>query len=133
MCESSRHGTIACLVDAIAGEIVRGTWWSHPQGRTIFAITRAVRAAPDVLTCRLVDGKITFVHARLWPALLRAADGFAPERLARIRERHAPNGRHVIEEEAFPQWVDDAMRRAAALLDSETGLAELRSAGVESG
>src|SRR5213082_1964679 len=87
----SARGRVPSLADAIAGAPVRGGWWSHPKGREIFAITRAVRNSDDVLVCRLVDGKITFVHRRLWAALVRAAKRFATDRLAQVREVHTPS------------------------------------------
>ena len=105
VCEASRRGDIPSLVDEIAGEAVRGSWWAHPRSRAIFAATRAVRDSPDVLACRLVDGKITFVHRRLWPALVRIADQFDPAGLARLHEVHTETGKHTIEEMPFPDWV----------------------------
>lgn len=105
MLEASRRAGVPSLVDAIANEPVKGNWWSHPQGRTIFEATRAVRDCTEVLVCRLVDGRISFVHARLWPALARLAHCFAPERLARLREIHAQGGSHRVEEIPWPQWL----------------------------
>src|SRR5204863_3540029 len=70
--ESSR-GPVPNVAMAIAGEPIRGSWWGHPEGHAIYRLTRAVRAAPEVLVCRLVDGKVTYVHRRLWPALVRMA------------------------------------------------------------
>jgi len=105
VCEAARRDGIPSLVDAIAGEAVRGNWWSHPKARVIFALTRAVRDAPAVLVCRLVDGKITFIHERLWPALVRAADEFPTRRLSRTREVHSATGKHIVEETPFPAWV----------------------------
>jgi len=104
------------LADAIAGEQLRGNWWSHPHSREIFAITRALRDAPQLLVCRLVDDKITFVHERLWPALVRVSDRFAPQRLARVREVHSASGKHVLEETPFPAWVPAAVTGAAKRL-----------------
>jgi hypothetical protein len=118
ICEAARRGEIPSLADAIAGEALRGNWWSHPRGREIFAITRALREAPQVLVCRLVDAKITYVHERLWPALVRAADRFAADRLARVREVHSAGGKHVLEETAFPQWVPAAVAAAAKRLSA---------------
>jgi hypothetical protein len=115
--ESTRRGTIRSLADAVAGEELRGNWWSHASGKRIFAATRAVRDAPDVLVCRLVDDKVTCVHARLWPALARLAERFAPARLARLREVHGANGTHRIEQVAYPDWLDDATRDEANALD----------------
>ena len=105
VCEASRRSGFPSLVDEIAGEAVRGNWWSHARRREIFAATRAVRDSPDVLVCRLVDGKITFVHRRLWPALVLIADRFEPARLARLREIHSASGKHMIEQTPFPDWV----------------------------
>jgi len=117
--EAARHGAIPSLADAIAGETIRGSWWSHPKSRAIFAITRAVRASPHVLTCRLVGGKISFVHERLWPALARLAERFPRERLARVREIHSDSGAHRTEETPFPSWLG-APARADAQRLSET-------------
>jgi len=105
VCEAARRDGIPSLADAIAGEAVRGNWWAHPKASVIFALTRAVRDAPAVLVCRLVDGKITFIHERLWPALVRAADEFPTRRLSRTREVHSATGKHIVEETPFPAWV----------------------------
>jgi len=120
VCEASRHATLPSLVDAIAGEAVAGTWWSHPKARLIFALTRSVRAAPDVLVCRLVGGKITYVHKRLWPALLAAADRLPRAWLARIHETHTRTGKHIVEETPFPEWVPDRLISAARRRKTKT-------------
>ena len=115
--ESARRGDLPSLAEAIAGHALRGNWWAHPRSQEIFAATRALRAAPEVLTCRLVDGRISFVHERLWPALARLADRFAHARLARLHERHAAGGRHRVEETPFPQWLPVRVATEAGRLD----------------
>ncbi|HEX6834103.1 MAG TPA: hypothetical protein VF132_11270 [Rudaea sp.] len=127
VCEAARCGAIPSLVDAIAGEQVRGNWWLHPHSKTIFSLTRAVRAAPDVLTCRLVDGKITFVHERLWPALVRLAERLPHASLARLDEEHTASGRHAVRSTAFPDWVPPPVHSAAARLGETEALAQLRA------
>src|SRR5262245_62537823 len=82
----SARGPAPSLAEAIVGAPVRGRWWSHRKGREIFAVTRAVRESEDVLVCRLVNGKITFVHRRMWPALVRLAKEFPPRRVVQLRE-----------------------------------------------
>jgi len=72
----SAHGPVVTFTDAAVGERIRGNWWSHPKSHQIFALTRLVRNSPDVLVCRLVDGKITYVHRRVWPALVLLAGRF---------------------------------------------------------
>ena len=131
--ESARHATIRSLAEAIAGEPIRGSWWSNPKGKAIFRLTRAVRDADDVLVCRLVDDRITFAHRRIWPALVRLADQLKRSRLARISEVHGESGAHRVEEIPFPRWVpavaadaakrmneDEARAALASLLDEET-------------
>jgi hypothetical protein len=103
--ESARHIRVPSLAEAVAGAPIRGTWWSHPKGKAIFAATRAVREAPDVLVCRVVDGKISFAHERVWPALVKLAAEFPRKDLARIRETHTESGAHRVENVAFPKWV----------------------------
>lgn len=119
-----RHGLVLVsakgrgpnLVEAIAGEPVKGSWWGHPEGKRIFSILTAVTESDDVLVCRLVDGKITLVHRRLWPALVRLADVFAPERLAQVLDGHTASGHHVSRSLAFPAWVPPAVAREAEAL-----------------
>ena len=112
----SAHGQVVTFADAAAGERVRGNWWSHPKSQQIFALTRLVRNSPDVLVCRLVDGKITYVHRRVWPALVRLAGELKGDQLAEISERHTSLGRHEVKRRAFPEWVSAPVHRAAARL-----------------
>lgn len=60
------------------GERLAGSWWSHPQAHTIFDCLSLLAGHPDVLTTKLVSGKVTFVHRRLWPALLSVATAREP-------------------------------------------------------
>jgi hypothetical protein len=128
VCEASRRGAIPSLVDAVAGQPVHGNWWSHARRREIFAATRAVRASADVLVCRLIDGKITFVHRRLWPALLRLAERIDRSRLARLREIHSVRGKHIIEEIPFPEWAPRQVVIEARGLSEVQAQAELGQA-----
>jgi hypothetical protein len=127
VCEASHRGEIPSLVDAIAGETVRGNWWAHPKARMIFALTRAVRDARDVLVCRLVDGKITFIHERLWPALVRMADQFPGKHLSRVREVHSTGGKHIIEETPFPAWVPASVLSGSKRLNESDGQQAMQS------
>jgi hypothetical protein len=119
-----RHGIVLVsakgrgpnLVEAIAGEPVKGSWWGHPDGKRIFSVLSAVTESEDVLVCRLVDGKITLVHRRLWPALVRLAHAFAPERIARVLDGHTAAGHHVSRAIPFPAWVAPAVAQEADAL-----------------
>jgi hypothetical protein len=118
----SATGPVPSLAVAIAGGPIHGSWWAHARGREIFALTRAVRDCSDVLVCRLVDGKITYVHQRLWPALVRVSKRFPLKNLARVNETHTASGRHVSEQVAFPSWVSRELSAQASQLDENSAL-----------
>jgi len=122
VCESARRAGIPSLAEAIAGATIHGNWWSHPGSREIFALTRAVRDAPHMLVCRLVDGKVTFVHERLWPALVRLAGRFPPARLARLREVHSASGKHIVKTTVFPDWVPAPTQAQALRLEESAAI-----------
>ena len=66
------------VVTLVTGETLRGSWWAHPKGQLIFAVLSDLAGHPDVLFTKLLDGKVTLVHRRLWPALLAVALENAP-------------------------------------------------------
>jgi hypothetical protein len=101
----SARGPAPSLAAAIAGEPIRGSWWKHPKASQIFRCTRAVRNSKEVLVCRLLGGKVTYVHRRLWPALVRLQGQFRARDLAAIREIHTDGGKHQLHVTAFPRWV----------------------------
>ena len=121
----SAHGALPCLVEEIEGERIRGSWWSHPKAHNIHRLTGAVRNSSLVHVCRLAKGKVTLVHRRLWPALVRVADRLPTERLAAIREIHTETGRHVVQETPFPDWVPSEVIQEARELDQDTAAAVL--------
>jgi hypothetical protein len=104
------------LVEAIAGAPIKGSWWAHPQGREIFAVLQQLEDSHDILVCRLVNGNVTLVHRRLWPALVRMAAYFNAKRLAQVRQEHTASGRHVNHETAFPKWVPQEILEASQVL-----------------
>jgi hypothetical protein len=120
----SGTGPVPSVAATIVGGPIRGSWWAHAQGREIFAVTRAIRDCPDVLVCRLVDGKITYVHRRLWPALVRLSDRFSHAHLAQIHEVHTASGKHLAKEIAFPDWVSREIAAQASNLDEESALGQ---------
>jgi len=115
------------LTEAIVGEDIKGSWWAHPKSHHIYSILGAVTDSDQVLVCRLVGGKITLVHRRLWPSLVRLAKRFAPEQLAQIREEHTPSGRHASRVVPFPQWVPPDVSAQANAIDEQQALAVFRS------
>ena len=101
----SARGPVPSLAETVAGGPIRGSWWGHAKGKEIFRAASAVCDDPDVLVCRLIDDKITYVHRRLWPALVKLAGRFRKNRLARVSEAHTPSGAHRSTSTPFPEWV----------------------------
>ena len=110
------RGIVPSLAEAIVGGPIRGSWWAHPSGHDIFRVADAVSDNDDVLVCKLIDGKVTYVHRRLWPALVKLASRFDRQRLAKIWNEHTQTGAHKSRAIAFPKWVSDDVKRAAAAL-----------------
>jgi len=61
------------VVTHFTHESLSSSWWSHPQSMEIFSNLRAIASHPDVLLAKLIDGKVTIIHRRLWKALLAVA------------------------------------------------------------
>lgn len=113
------RGPLPNLAEAVAGGPIRGSWWGHPKGREIYAAAQAVSESPDVLVCKLVEGKVTFIHRRLWPALVKLSATFGRAALARVWEEHTPSGAHRLRREPFPRWVPREVIREAAVMSVE--------------
>src|ERR1700720_1446225 len=115
----SARARVPSLAQVVAGERLKGSWWAHPKGNEIFRLSRAIRSSPDVLVCRLVDGKISYIHRRLWPAVVRLVDRFSKQRLAAVKEMHTPTGKHKLLVTPFPKWVPNEILGAAQKLSEK--------------
>lgn len=116
----SAKGPVPNVADFVAGEPIRGSWWGHPAGSDIYAVLEALEASGDVASTRLVNGKVTLVHRRIWPALIALADHFDPDRLSWIVSEHTETGAHRNRRIAWPDWVPDETRTAGNELDRES-------------
>jgi hypothetical protein len=110
------RGPVPSLAEAIAGGPIRGSWWGHPKGHEIFRVGQAICDSPDILVCKFVDGKVTYIHRRLWPALVKLASHFRKDQLAKVWNEHTRAGAHRSRRMAFPAWVpSDVMKQAQRL------------------
>ena len=69
--ESDPKLTSVCSL--IAAEPMRGSWWSHPLAQVIFQVNERLEDHNDVLLTKLVSGKVTFVHRKLWSEVITIA------------------------------------------------------------
>ena len=121
----SAKGAVPRLTEVIAGEPIKGSWWAHPKSHQIFTILQAVTESHEILVCRLVEGKVTLIHRRLWPALVRLAERFSPAQIAQVREEHTPSGHHVSREVPFPKWVPVEVTEKAKSIGEQEALIAL--------
>ena len=122
------RGPVPSFAEHVAGGPIVGSWWAHAHGHEIFALAEAVSESGDVLVCKLVDGKVTYVHRRIWPALVKLAARFDKPQLAKVDNEHTASGAHRSVSTPFPKWVPDAVRHEAALLsvaEAERALAAI--------
>jgi len=124
---ASARGAVPSLAEAVAGEPIVGSWWAHPKGKAIFEALSEIDDSLDVRCFRLVDGKVTFVHRKAWPALVRLGkDGvIAADQLAAVQQEHMPTGEHRNVITPFPDWVDDETDAAAGKLSTAQARAQL--------
>jgi hypothetical protein len=61
------------VASLVAGEAVKGSWWSHPKAQIIFDTLTQLEDHEDVLFTKLISGKVTLVHRRLWKSLIPIA------------------------------------------------------------
>ena len=121
----SARGSVPNLAEIVAGERIRGSWWAHPKAQDIFLLTRAVRDSDDILVCRLMHGHITYVHRRLWSALVRLTKQFDSERLGRMREVHTSQGKHELQIISYPRWVPAEVKYQAHKMSETEAISKL--------
>lgn len=66
------------VVGIITGERLTTSWWSHPKAHEIFRCLERLADDSDVLVCRLIGGKVTYIDRRLWPAFFAVATSGEP-------------------------------------------------------
>lgn len=123
--EAARVAGVTTLTHAIVGEEIRGSWWGHPDGHHIYNTLNQVRESADVLAFKLVQGKVTYAHRRVWPALVRLAEEIGSERLTAVENVHTEAGHHERIETPYPEWVDDATSAAARELSPDDARTQL--------
>jgi hypothetical protein len=121
----SAHGPIPNVAEFIAGEPIRGSWWGHAAGKTIYEILNVLDDDDDIVATRLVNAKVTLLHARVWPAIVRVSEVLGTQRLRVIRQEHTESGAHRNHEEPYPTWVPADATKAATTLSAAEAFALL--------
>lgn len=66
------------VVSIVAGKPVKGSWWAPPWGELIYVHANALGDHPDTLLTKLISGKVTFAHRRLWSAVFAIGSARQP-------------------------------------------------------
>jgi hypothetical protein len=116
---ASAAGPVLNIAEAVTAEPIIGGWWAHPKGKAIFAALAECDDSEDIRCFKLIDGKVTFVHRRIWPALavLGHHNSVPSEAITCVQQEHMPTGEHRNFAVPFPDWVDDATAAAAAKME----------------
>ncbi len=115
----SAQGPIPNVAQLVAGERIAGSWWGHPAHQEIFEAINELADSPDVARMRLVNNKVTLVHRRLWPALLRLSASFGESALLVVGQEHTESGAHRATSTPLHDWVStDVVLAAAALSEA---------------
>ncbi|HEY4177654.1 MAG TPA: hypothetical protein VGM90_12500 [Kofleriaceae bacterium] len=127
---ASAKGPVPNLAEAIVNEPIVGSWWSHPKAHLIFDVLSAIDEDVDVRCFKLVDGKVTFVHRRLWPAMvsLARAGVITAQQAESVHQEHTEGGEHRNFNIVFPDWVAEDVAAAADALSVDAAKKQLGSA-----
>jgi hypothetical protein len=116
----SARGPIPNVAQLVAGERIAGSWWAHPAHQEIFEAINQLADSPDVVRLRLVNNKVTLVHRRLWPALLRLSASFGESALLVVGQEHTESGAHRATSTPLHDWVPaDVVVAAAGLSEAD--------------
>jgi hypothetical protein len=121
----SARGPLPNVAELVAGGPIRGSWWGHPASHSIYRTLTELAASPDVVRLRLIDRKMTLVHRRVWPALVRVSASFPPAALTALTQEHTMSGAHRTLQQAYPSWLPDGVESAAGRITEDEAWAEL--------
>src|SRR5712691_1996786 len=74
------------LTSLVVGVPIGGSWWGHPRGNEIYHLLNELAEQPQVLMVKLISAKVTFVHQRLWPAVVSVGQSRATWQLDRLTQ-----------------------------------------------
>ena len=62
--------SLPSIAGLVIGGPVIGSWWAHPLCHEIYDSSQKLMRHGDALRVKFVNGKVTYVHRRLWPDFL---------------------------------------------------------------
>lgn len=118
-----------CALTAV-GFMVRqeyaGSWWSLPEASRLYNALQIIRDNPSVLVCRLLAGRVTYVHENSWEPLLALENCLPDGALDRVVEHHLKSGKHEVLMLRPAEWAPVGIRQRAAHLTRNASISLLR-------
>lgn len=113
--QAAKVGDVPSLAHEIVQGPIKGSWWGHPKGKLIFALATHVTDSGEVLSLKLIEGKTTYVHEVLWPALMRVLldEGWRAPRVAALKG----SAKRLYAEVERQREVQDADAKAVKALE----------------
>jgi hypothetical protein len=102
----------------IAGEPISGSWWSHPSGQKIFTALGQFEDHRDVMFTKLISGKVTLVHRKLWPEVFAIGTARAPWQMKDL-SKSPRNLIKIIDETGSVRTDQLAWPKSAAMTPGE--------------
>ncbi|MFD2640809.1 hypothetical protein [Pseudomonas japonica] len=122
--ESART-KLPSVVDFITGGNFKGGWWALPNSSAIYNTLTKLRDSPQILVCKLVRGKVTYVSHDILPYLICLSAELPADALARITEVHSGNGRHTLNTESLSSWASQVTMEHARSISRESAIDEI--------
>ena len=69
------------LTGIMVREPIKGSWLAHPMANEIYMLSQRIIRHPDTISLKLLSGKTTYVHRRLWPELIAIGTAQEPWQL----------------------------------------------------
>jgi hypothetical protein len=110
----SARAAVPAVVRFMVAHDYSGNWWSLPNSSLIYNALQAVKESSELLVCRLVEGKVSYVHRECWAPLSVLQDYLPHEALAKVQEVHLPSGRHTTSALLLSEWMPADVRKEAA-------------------
>jgi hypothetical protein len=61
------------IANLIAGDEIKGSWWTHPKSNLIYWVCQDLEDHPRVAEARLLAGKVTHLWQSVWPDVAAVA------------------------------------------------------------
>ena len=113
------------LVALVADGPVKGTWWAHPLANEIYMLGQRLMDHRDVLFIRLVTGKMTYIHRRLWSSFYAIATARQPWQLADL-PRTTKSMLQMVDRRGSFRMDEIRTKRTAKELGSDARMLETR-------